>query len=520
VASGPEDIDLTVLAGLNLVGVTYHENMRATATSDSSLQRFPLEDLLTGGASEGAGDRLWLWNGEGFEYLWLVDTAGAAPAIDGMWYSDNEPREVIFEAGKAYWVEKRGGNVPVHGSFPTNVHVSRIANVIQGPTGADLAGDGSSTSCMLQVIWAGPDGAIDPASGSATTTDDDVALVRASDTTAHNARIGHGFPTDELPDSGTGLFADDFDLTSAGGKLPSGSVLYFRVWNAATPSLATAYANSQTFTLDSIDVNVDGLALGAWNIHNPAPSEVSNLQASPLGEDGIGKVMLTWVNPIEEDFAGVVIVRGTTETGLTRPDDGALAVVGEMVGAGKIVGVLPSGVTSFTDTDPDLLTDGTRYYYKVHTFDTGLAHSDGVVVSSVAQDNAPVFIRVIENVTAEINRPLMIDVTDAARDDVDNDLEWTVEGEDFCQSFVTGDVIWFQPDRDFEGTDTVTLVVYDSKGQESSVDVVLQWVDASLVDGGGGQSDGQPIIGGGGGGGGGGCFIGTVKEVRSGLLSR
>lgn len=95
------------------------------------------------------------------------------------------------------------------------------------------------TGDLAQLIWAGPNGTIEPPQPNGTTTGDDVLL----DTTT----VNNGLPLPPpLQNKGyiplkTYSFDDQDPI--------SGGVIYIRAWNAGTATSATAYGNSITSNL-------------------------------------------------------------------------------------------------------------------------------------------------------------------------------------------------------------------------------------------------------------------------------
>lgn len=91
-------------------------------------------------------------------------------------------------------------------------------------------------------------------------------------------------------------------------------------------------------------------------IDTTPPGEVSGFTATA----GDGEIQLSWSNPDDPDFAGVVLVYRTDRYPQAH-DDGTEIYTG-------------SG-TSFTHTG---LTNGTTYYYTIFTYDGALNYSNGV----------------------------------------------------------------------------------------------------------------------------------------------
>ncbi len=90
------------------------------------------------------------------------------------------------------------------------------------------------------------------------------------------------------------------------------------------------------------------------------PGEVTNLHITSLDS----ALKLTWKNPDDPDFAGVLILRREERYPEADTTDG------EKVYSGKS--------TTFTDTN---LVNGRPYYYRIFTYDEGGNYSKGVVIS-------------------------------------------------------------------------------------------------------------------------------------------
>jgi hypothetical protein len=124
------------------------------------------------------------------------------------------------------------------------------------------------TGDLAQLIWAGPNGVIDPPDPTTgAPTADDILL---DSTTVQNA--GSLPPT--LRNKGY-ILLKTYTFDTADPQ--SGGVIYIRAWNNTTPTTATAYGNSLTGTL------VGGLSYNALRWHtDTSPTAVSlvDFQAS------------------------------------------------------------------------------------------------------------------------------------------------------------------------------------------------------------------------------------------------
>ena len=110
--------------------------------------------------------------------------------------------------------------------------------------------------------------------------------------------------------------------------------------------------------------------IGAYEItpDGTPPSAVSGLSAVA----GQAEVVLSWTNPSDTDFEGVLIVRKVGSTPTWSPTDTNVYTLGQTVGDGTVAYVGggsdadPGDANGFTDTD---LEDLTHYYYKVFAYD-------------------------------------------------------------------------------------------------------------------------------------------------------
>jgi len=119
-----------------------------------------------------------------------------------------------------------------------------------------------------------------------------------------------------------------------------------------------------------------------------APSNVTGLTCT----DGDEEVPLSWTNPINVDFAGVLVLRreGAAPTG--TPTDGVAYVATDPIGDGTVVYVgtgtdgTPGAASTWTDTGR---TNGTTYHYKVFAFDEVPNYASGVTGSATPFEHLP-----------------------------------------------------------------------------------------------------------------------------------
>ncbi len=141
----------------------------------------------------------------------------------------------------------------------------------------------------------------------------------------------------------------DAEATAAGLNLVRGQVYYFSVkakngWNLWSDE---GYS-------DGIFINYDTIA----------PGDVTGLTADP--DDG--QILLSWTNPADDDFVGVLIRRRDDDYP-AGPEDGDFVYDGP--------------AETFTDFD---LNNGTTYYYKAFAHDAEPNYAEGVQISVAPVD--------------------------------------------------------------------------------------------------------------------------------------
>ena len=99
-----------------------------------------------------------------------------------------------------------------------------------------------------------------------------------------------------------------------------------------------------------------------------APSNVNSLTAAAENQ----KVTLSWQNPGDTDFTGVMIRRGSTRFPSTPAE-------GDLIFQGR--------VASFADSG---LTNGTLYYYTVFAYDSSENFSSGAIASAIPTSGTPI----------------------------------------------------------------------------------------------------------------------------------
>jgi hypothetical protein len=126
--------------------------------------------------------------------------------------------------------------------------------------GRPLQGDGGAASCLVQILWVGPNGAPDAPLSDGTPGGDDVALV-ASDTGTTFGYFGSGSEPPFVP----GTFNTHFTHPFAPGT--AGRVLFARAWDASSFASAMAYGDSAARHL--LQYLPDEAAdFGSWSVTN------------------------------------------------------------------------------------------------------------------------------------------------------------------------------------------------------------------------------------------------------------
>ena len=186
------------------------------------------------------------------------------------------------------------------------------------------------------------------------------------------------------------------------------------------------------------------------------PGDVTSFTAT----SGPGQITLTWTNPTDTDFAGVMLRYRTDGTYPQNKDDGSPIPNGN---GGKIAGS-PGQNMSYvhTNLDPE-----THYYYSAFSYDTSnnysqTAHADAQPLSS---NNAPV----IENFTANpttLNNPGETTTFNVSATDPDGDsLTYTIN---FGDGTANGHGSHLVHTYEAKGTYTATVTVSDGHGHSVS----------------------------------------------------
>jgi len=64
--------------------------------------------------SENDADEIWAWDGSTYETAYLVDTGGAWPTYDGVWYNPDGfvPTTIVLNKGMAWWYRSKADGAP------------------------------------------------------------------------------------------------------------------------------------------------------------------------------------------------------------------------------------------------------------------------------------------------------------------------------------------------------------------------------------------------------------------------
>jgi hypothetical protein len=150
---------------------------------------------------------------------------------------------------------------------------------------------------LLQLIYAGPDGEIDPPTASGASTDDDVLLDEGA--IMDNASL-------PPPLRDRGYFDELFSYDTDGWS--DGIVVYVRAWNGDTVGAATHYGNSSTTTLSGGGV----ATLPRWNTAGPTAVTLSSFTATPSQDE----ILIEWETASEQDLQGFNLYRAETPDGI------------------------------------------------------------------------------------------------------------------------------------------------------------------------------------------------------------
>jgi plastocyanin len=184
------------------------------------------------------------------------------------------------------------------------------------------------------------------------------------------------------------------------------------------------------------------------------PNDVSAFTATA----GVGQVSLSWTNPTDSDFAGVMIRYRTDGTYPTNYTDGTAVPNGN---GGKIPG-LPSASGSYVHTGLD---SNLTYYYSAFTYDTSGNYSDTAHASATplppSNNQAPV-IGEFKAIPSSLNNPGETITFNVSATDPDGDsLTYTIRFGDGTANGSGSEVVHTY---ETEGTYTAEVTVDDGHG--------------------------------------------------------
>ncbi len=171
---------------------------------------------------------------------------------------------------------------------------------------------------FAELIWAGPDGQINPPKADGSTTGDDL---RVSAAAANSVDYN---PNNTLPPFLLGKGYIPFkwsDVEVSVGTPPNCGSVYIRAWNAATPQAASYYGDSELFGgVDPNNSKQCSFRYGSW--YN-WPRWCANKFIPPLGAEVAyftatarpAGVLLAWETVTESELLGFDLQRGPAKSG-------------------------------------------------------------------------------------------------------------------------------------------------------------------------------------------------------------
>jgi pectin methylesterase-like acyl-CoA thioesterase len=162
---------------------------------------------------------------------------------------------------------------------------------------------------------------------------------------------------------------------------------YFYSGTLTTPSgtPTSTYAGIKTSNPQSPYFDIDDFVVYAGSAADAVAPDVAT-SAAGIGNANDNTIKISWTAPGSGvDGGGYVVVRSTSATAPV-PNANGVYIVGNNMGAGYQVVYLGAN-TSFTDTDPSLLSS-TRYYYYVFTADKAYNYSATAASANVMIDES------------------------------------------------------------------------------------------------------------------------------------
>ena len=210
---------------------------------------------------------------------WLAvsdETLAIADATDGELALTLNPERTLgagtYEATVLLMADVDGAQcVPVTVILTVDPPTLRaLSGAVTDAGGRPLVGDGGTGSCIVQLIYAGPDGIPDPPAADGSATGDDMILA-ASGTGLGFARFGEGVAAD----SGTfdALFNLSFDGFVVGAE---GFGFYARAWDAPSAAAAVAYGDSGVSNVIYEAGLPQPIDFGSWALTNAVAGPLSD----------------------------------------------------------------------------------------------------------------------------------------------------------------------------------------------------------------------------------------------------
>jgi hypothetical protein len=154
-------------------------------------------------------------------------------------------------------------------------------------------------------------------------------------------------------------------LTSAAPVASNSNQTFTITLNASQLVETQQYSTCVTSAITDVAGNALTAASVTWTataVDTTPPANVTGFTVQPA----LGRLILSWTNPLDADFAGVRILRKTTNDITDQDDTTAIVACG---------GNLAAPQATCTDIG---LTDGTTYYYKIFSYDAAQNYATGV----------------------------------------------------------------------------------------------------------------------------------------------
>ncbi|MEW6619557.1 MAG: fibronectin type III domain-containing protein [bacterium] len=183
-------------------------------------------------------------------------------------------------------------------------------------------------------------------------------------------------------------------------------VLYCQPPGGNKQAVWTGFVNETTWTFKNCVPGTYTVEVGLADMfhtrqHNPESKhavefrfELAPGMMNPVkkfkGESNDNIIRLSWENPYNAYFRGVLIVRGTETIGTWTPTQGATStyVVGSLTNDGKLMVIYNNQYETCTDEDPALIPLQT-YYYTAFAYDKDGTYSAGEQTTVMLNDTPP-----------------------------------------------------------------------------------------------------------------------------------